>query len=241
VPSVEVDGARRSRVAEYYATIDGESPKDVAQIIRVFETILSEEAGADGPHDWLVKAVERDGYRVDPAGRIRRQTAVSLDQIPLTVLSDHAALEEHIERIENAADTDVPGAISAAKALIEATAKRVLSELGVPYDEHAKMHELVKDAQTALNLHPSVLAPTETGRRSIERILSGLTQVAIGTAELRNEYGPDHGRSQPIVGLTPRHAHLAVGAAATYCRMLLETLDAPGAPWRNRPNPSGTP
>jgi hypothetical protein len=50
--------------------------------------------------------------------------------------------------------------------------------------------------------------------------------LAIGVAELRNEYGPDHGRSRPTVGLGPRHAHLAVGAASTYVRMLLETLDA---------------
>ena len=59
-----------------------------------------------------------------------------------------------------------------------------------------------------------------------KRILSNLSQVAVGIAELRNECGLDHGRTTPTVGLGPRHAHLAVGAATTYCRMLLETLDA---------------
>jgi hypothetical protein len=90
---------------------------------------------------------------------------------------------------------------------------------------------LVKAAQKALRLHPATLAPTGRGSETVRRILSNLSQVAVGVAELRNEYGPDHGCTQVTV-LSPRHAHLAVGCASTYARMLLETLDDPGAPWR---------
>lgn len=79
---------------------------------------------------------------------------------------------------------------------------------------------LVKAAQRALLLHPDSLAPTKPGVETTKRILSNLSQLAIGVAELRNQYGPDHGRTTAVVGLRPRHAHLAVGAAATYCRML---------------------
>jgi hypothetical protein len=78
--------------------------------------------------------------------------------------------------------------------------------------------------QTALKLHPDTIAPTAKGRETIVRILSNLSQVAVGVAELRNEYGPDHGRRRATTGLRPRHAHLAVGAAGTYVRLLLETL-----------------
>lgn len=115
---------------------------------------------------------------------------------------------------------------SGAKALIEATTKLVLSELGEPYDEKADVPVLVKAAQKALALHPESLAPTKPGAEITKRILSNLSQLAIGVAELRNQYGADHGRTSPVLGLRPRHAHLAVGAAATYCRMLLETLAA---------------
>ncbi|MDQ1396612.1 MAG: hypothetical protein QOG64_1871, partial [Acidimicrobiaceae bacterium] len=62
-----------------------------------------------------------------------------------------------------------------------------------------------------------------------KRVLSNLSQLAVGVAELRNQFGPDHGRTTAVVGLGPRHAHLAVGAASTYCRMLLETLAARAA------------
>lgn len=64
-------------------------------------------------------------------------------------------------------------------------------------------------------------------------MLSYLSQLAVGLAGLRHEYGPDHGRSTaPGAGLGPRHAHLAVGSAHTLCRLLLETLADPKAPWR---------
>lgn len=69
----------------------------------------------------------------------------------------------------------------------------------------------------------------------IRRVLAGLTQIAVGIAELRNLYGPEHGRST-VTPLQPRHAHLAVGCASAYCRMLLETLAEPRAPWKV-PNP----
>jgi hypothetical protein len=74
-----------------------------------------------------------------------------------------------------------------------------------------------------LGLHPESLAPTGKGSETVRRILSNLSQVAVGVAELRNEYGPDHGRAQVAV-LAPRHAHLAVGCASTYARMFFETL-----------------
>ena len=43
------------------------------------------------------------------------------------------------------------------------------------------------------------------------------------TMELRNLYGTGHGRDGRFIGLKPRHAKLAVGAAATLGTFLLET------------------
>ena len=56
-------------------------------------------------------------------------------------------------------------AISGAQALIEATTKLVLKQLGVAYDEHADIPALVKGAQKALGLHPETLAPTGRAAR----------------------------------------------------------------------------
>ncbi|GAA2974242.1 hypothetical protein GCM10010519_06830 [Streptomyces lactacystinicus] len=50
---------------------------------------------------------------------------------------------------------DPAGAIGSAKQLIEATAKTVLRERGLPVDENAKMPALIKQAQKALALDAS--------------------------------------------------------------------------------------
>jgi hypothetical protein len=56
--------------------------------------------------------------------------------------------------------------------------------------------------------------------------------VAIGVAELRNRYGTGHGAAGQRVGLSNRHAHLAVNAAFTWCQLMLDTLADEHAPWR---------
>ena len=136
-----------------------------------------------------------------------------------------------MERIETNMDSDPASAISAAKTLIESTTKLVLDELKVPYDPKADVPELVKTAQKALRLHASQIAPTDRGAEIVKRILSNLSQLAIGVAELRNEYGADHGRNRRTIGLGYTQVHLAVGATGAYCRMMLETVQDPKAPW----------
>jgi hypothetical protein len=125
-------------------------------------------------------------------------------------------------------------AIGAAKQLIEATAKVVLRERGLPVDEGQDLPELVKRAQQALLLHPKQgpTAASPDGADAVKRLLGGLSSLAIGVAELRNKYGNGHGRLSAPSGLGPRHARLAVSAAATWCEMLLDTLGDPVAPWR---------
>ena len=218
-------GQRRGTFDRFTASTNWSDSSQVRRVLNVFEEILSWPADAEYRLG-LVRHLERDGYTVDDAGRIRGRATSVLSTIPLEHLSDPSSIEEHLERIAATSDTDPGTAISGAKALIEATTKLVLAELGEPYDERADVPALVKAAQRALLLHPDSLAPTKPGVEITKRILSNLSQLAIGVAELRNQYGPDHGRTTAVVGLRPRHAHMAVGAAATYCRMLLETLAA---------------
>lgn len=215
-------GQRRGTFDRYTAAIDWADSQQVRQILCVFETILE---WADGDyHDNLVRHLERDGFTVYESGRILSGSATSLAEIPLEELADASSIIEHLERIADSIESDPALAISGAKALIEATTKLVLVELEVDFDEKADVPVLVKAAQKALALHPDTLAPTKPGVDITKRILSNLSQLAIGVAELRNQYGPDHGRTTVVVGLRPRHAHLAVGAASTYCRLLIETL-----------------
>lgn len=215
-------GQRRGTFDRYTAKVEWTDGRQVRQTLNAFETILE---WTDGDYrDNLVRHLRRDGYTVDDSGRILGGSATSLAEIPLEELTDSSSIIEHLERIATSTDDDPALAISGAKALIEATTKLVLVELEEEFNEKADVPTLVKAAQKALALHPETLAPTKPGVEITKRILSNLSQLAIGVAELRNQYGPDHGRTTAVVGLRPRHAHLAVGACTTYCRLLLETL-----------------
>ena len=230
------DGERRGTFSKFADGIDWMDLVEVQRVVPVLEEILGwltpEYGGAARAK--ATHSLERDGYSVTESGRIVSTRSRPLGDLPLEHLSDPAALLGHLARLEGAADSDPPLAISQAKALIEATTKLVLTELGEPFSETEDMPGLVKAAQKALALHPETLAPDAKGVEVSKRILGNLAGVAVGLAELRNLYGIDHGRAQATGPLGPRHAHLAIGCAGTYCRMLLETL-------QTRQTVSGTP
>lgn len=58
---------------------------------------------------------------------------------------------------------------------------------------------------------------------TIRVLLSNLSAITNGIAELRNKYGTGHGKEANAKGLDPRHAKLAVGAASPLAVFLLET------------------
>lgn len=61
------------------------------------------------------------------------------------------------------------------------------------------------------------------GADVIKRLLSNLSTIGNGLAELRGLYGTGHGKHGSATGLGTRHAKLAVGAAATLTVFLFET------------------
>ena len=225
-PESEEGTARRSLFSAYAHAIDWQDYGQVSRSLRVFEEILSwvddvTAESRDKAFEKVRRLLDYDGYVLDDVGRIRRSAHRRLADLPLEHLRDAASIEEHLGRLD---PNDPPLAISAAKSLIEATCKHVLEDLSTPYEERGDIPALVKSVQKALKAHPETVAPTAKGRDTIVRVLSNLSQVAIGIAELRNEYGTDHGRTRHSGGLGLRHAHLAAGVAHTYCYFLLETL-----------------
>lgn len=224
-------GARRGTFDTFANGIDWSDEREVPRALRVFEVMLSwtnvDNEFSQRTRDRVTSLLGRDGYDVTNEGRIiSRRPRVLTSDLLIETLADPAALEGHLRRMESSADDDPALAISQSKALVEATAKLVLRELGEPFDEKADVPELAKAAQKALALHPDTIAPTAKGADISRKILGGLTAIAVGLAELRNLYGPDHGRSSATGPLKPRHAHLAIGASTTYCRAMLETLNA---------------
>lgn len=217
-------GQRRGTFDEYAASVHWSDARHVRRVLTVFETLLDE--AVDDPLDRTMAVLTRYGIERDERGRLRLASSRVFGELPLHVLDEPAAVLEQLDRLHRTAHEDPPAAISAAKALVEATCKRVLAQLGEPVDDTMGMQKLAKAAHKALAVDAASIAPDRPGSEIVVSILRSLAQIPIGLAELRNDYGPDHGRLAPTIGLQQRHADLAVGAAATYVRFLLDTLAA---------------
>jgi hypothetical protein len=232
----EDSSVRRQRAQAYLEAVDWSDQHHVARVLRVFERLLH---GYDGTYtEQFRNSLLRDGFITNAGtGHITsvRPAGPQFAESSLTGLKDPAAIREQLGRIQRAISDDPALAIGSAKELIESTAKVVLAERGLPVDERADLPELVREAQHALALHPSSAAPGPDGSDAVKRILGAVATIASGLAELRNRgYGTGHGAASTRVGLRPRHAHLAVNAAFTWCHLMLDTLADPEAPWRNQ-------
>jgi Abortive infection C-terminus len=169
-----------------------------------------------------------------------RRSGLAIDDDLVAKLRDPAAIREHLSRLQRTAQFDPPLTIGTAKELVESTAKTVLQERGLEVEDKDDLPALVRQAQEALGLHPSVARPGPDGTDAVKRILGGLTNIATGLGELRNRgYGTGHGPKGQRVGLRPRHARLAVNAAMTWCSVMLDTLADAEAPWRKDTSDAG--
>jgi hypothetical protein len=138
-------------------------------------------------------------------------------------LLDANHLAEQIRRMEASVETDPSLAIGTAKEIIETCCKTILAERGKPVTGTPDMPVLTKETFKELKLVPDGVPDSARGSDVIKRLLSNLSTVAHGLAELRGLYGTGHGKHGKAVGLKPRHAKLAVGAAATLATFLFET------------------
>ena len=227
-----VGGQRRTLVEQYYHGVDWTKWADVRKVLTVYENVLvSLEDRAENGEDWAAKQlkslknwIERDGFKyergkLNPVGRHH-----GLDRFADAVVSlDLPELHRQIQRMHSAIEDDPGLAIGTAKELVESVCKTILDSRNIAYANDADISALVKDARKALGLIPDSIPNSAKGAESIRRLLSNLGNVAQGLGELRNLYGTGHGKVGAAKGLSPRHARLAVGSAATLATFLFET------------------
>ncbi len=148
----------------------------------------------------------------------------SLDDLKQKAKSlDANHLAEQIRRMEDSVETDPSLAIGTAKELIETCCKTILSERGQEISGTPYIPTLTKATLKELNLVPEAVPNAARGADVIKRLLSNLSTIGHGLAELRGLYGTGHGQHGSTSGLTTRHAKLAVGAASTLAVFLFET------------------
>ena len=232
-----LSGQRRCLVEKYYHAVDFSKWSDVRKVLVVYENVLAhlEEQAESWPEtgagdyaknmfSLLKKWIERDGYlykdgRLKPVGK-----NIQIPEVEeVAARFDAPELHRQIERMRNSIDDDPSLAIGTAKELVETTCKTILNERGVDVDPNWDVTRLVKETRKVLRLLPDDIPNAVKGSEVIRRMLGNLGTIAQGLAELRNLYGTGHGREGRSKGLSPRHARLAVGAAATLATFLFET------------------
>jgi hypothetical protein len=230
--SPNLGGARRSLVEQYYHSLDWTKWADVRKFITVYENVLTHLGDlAEGDQEWAAKTfaslkrwIERDGYNYANGRLSRVGSKPALEQISQAAGAlDLPELHRQIHRLNTSLESDPGLAIGTAKELVETVCRTILEQRFITVPDDADIGAMVKETRKALGLVPESVPSAARGAETVRRLLSNFGNVAQGLGELRNLYGTGHGKSGAAKGLAPRHARLAVGAAATLATFLLET------------------
>jgi hypothetical protein len=240
-PTPPINGARRTRVQEYYNGLDFTDPKDARKFLevlaarmRTLERLIEELSSSTDSFGELPNfrqrlrgfndQLRREGYAYQQGTIVPMTSAARLnDAKAIAQRFDRQHIIEQIQRIEASIDGDPTLAIGTAKELVESCFKTVLTGHGLDYSKNEDLPQLSKKAFKAMKLVPDDIPDSAKGAESIRRILSNLSTIVQGVAELRGLYGTGHGKDGKAKGISPRHARLAVGAASTLVNFLFET------------------
>ena len=141
--------------------------------------------------------------------------ASSIGQIGLSQVQEtwHKALDRRC--------IDPDGAVTTARALLEAVCKQILESQCVPHDDVVELPKLY--ALTAKHLE---LAPSEQTEKVFKQILGACQAVVEGVGAMRNHHGDAHGKGSSEAKLELRHVELAVNLSGAVSSFLLQTWAA---------------
>jgi hypothetical protein len=163
------------------------------------------------------RAFARSGWTLGDDGHLSPAGPIDLST------GGREALDEQLQRLRRA--TADPGLLlGSAKDLLEAVAKFVLEELGVPVSAKADYGHLWYLARDRLGILPEQVAPGVPGERQIKAVLQSAWKIAEQVNELRGIQGTGHGRTLPT-GVSTELALLMVREACSVAEFVLTTLD----------------
>jgi hypothetical protein len=181
----------------------------------------------------LSRTLEMDGWKLEQNGERLEFFVISKlgNDTILNKLRRHGDLTNHenltsrIRVIENTIEESPSDAIGAAKELIEAVAKDIIEKVGKTPAKKSSPSSLVNEVFASLGIAPNDISNKARGVDAIKSTLRALSNIATQLDEIRGLYGSGHGRPSSAKGLEPRHARLAVGAAASLCVFMIESFE----------------
>ncbi|HWP33184.1 MAG TPA: abortive infection family protein [Solirubrobacterales bacterium] len=191
---------------------------EVEQLVAFFNKKLA----ADG---WALSATDQmSGRPVFTAHRRKgaKQPSSALRIPEYQRLRDPQVFEDHLRRIEAGLSADPAAAIASSKELVESVCKIILDDYEVSYRNQDDLLTLYKAAAEALKLNAESVPKNKKGSKAAQGTLRALVTAVQRLAELRNELGLGHGRTQASQALT-RHARLAFNSGSAVAEFLLDT------------------
>lgn len=191
---------------------------EVEQLVGFFNQKLA----ADG---WALSATDQmSGRPVFTAHQRKgaKQPSSALRIPEYQRLKDPKVFEDHLRRIEAGLSTDPAAAIASSKEMVESVCKIILDDYEVSYRNKDDLLTLYKKAAAALKLNAESVPDSKKGSEAAQGTLRALVTAVQRLAELRNELGLGHGRTEASQALT-RHARLAFNSASTVAEFLLDT------------------
>lgn len=134
----------------------------------------------------------------------------------LSSSSVHDAWSKALEKVP----TDPPGAITAARTLIETVCIHILEDAKVSIPMDIDLPKLYFLCSESLNI-----APSQHTEQIFKQILGGCTSVVSGLGALRNKVGDAHGQGKNPIRPKQRHANLAVNLSGSMATFLVETWE----------------
>lgn len=163
------------------------------------------------------RALARRGWLLSDDGHLSPAGSIDL------TTGGREALDEQIDRLRRGVDD--PGLLlGSAKDLLEAVAKFVLEEVGMPVSGHPSFNHLWHLARERLGILPEQVSAATPGARHIKAVLQSSWKIAEQINELRSVQGAGHGRTLPT-GVSTEMALMMVREACSVAEFTLTTLD----------------
>ena len=210
-PKYQAQGASKAKIMRAFWNME---PDDVVGAV-LQELIGIRKDAPSSVDEALLQECEDIAQRLVAGGLDLSGIKESADQM------DAQGIRRYVARMENAVESDPELAIGTAKDIVESVCKTILEQRGVQLP-NPSMSALTKATTKELKLAEDIPDQAK-GVEVTRRILHSLGSIFDGINELRDLYGTGHGREAHRSRVSPRHARLAVGAAATVVRFLLET------------------
>lgn len=137
---------------------------------------------------------------------------------------DNAYIQNQIDEMVEAQETNPTKAIGLAKELIESTCKSILLNYNESI-EYDNLPKLLKATTKILRITPDDIPDDIADAQSMKTILRSFASIVDGLANLRNKYGSGHGKPDNYKGLESRHAKLAIGASSTLAHFLWDCFE----------------